>query len=751
MRKLFRTPKHLKYPMQRRIAAMIAIAFLVAASVGLVCSLVIHRLNDTLHQQQQDRMAYLELGLDQQMGSLDNTMSQIIANPYLQILAKAYAPLTAHQRSLLYSFNREFKQYVAANTLWGNTMLHFSRSGFYQEGGFSRSAAELYRSWAYTISFEEWQTMLNTTLSVSWRTVPVSDGQNAVEIWYPLSLTPNQEQLGMLVIRMDKNELLAFLTGMRFSAEERILLLDAAGNVLCDTGGLTDESNSSRAEIINKRTGWQLVSLLDTNALEAPARFCMQLSLALCGALLLAGVALGLLMAVRSYEPIERLYSLASEKQEIVPTPHSTREAYDLLENNFRALIERHDNAQLKLLHQKRYVRDHLLARLLNATWAGESAYSPTIFQENGITFPSESVFLLRVLCLNPEETQEISQIRINYMLEEVLSDPYGAMFFIYDMNSLGIVNLPQTIGFDAAVAEIRTYCLRLAEKLKDAEKIELAFICSSCSVPVTQLPALYRKLTQAEDYFQPGEKTFLTTAEIMGEVEDKTRPGLTAEKRNTLCQAVENEDYEQAISLVQRIYGQEKKLYGEASDVLFCTMMNMTAATMTALQMNSETDGNDLMERLRVRQRLLACSTVPAQYTELIQILSEASVSANDTAAPRSRILYEVRSYVDTHYSDDGLSVSELADRTGMSISSLSRAFKREMGYNLLDYINKIRVEAVMHSLTESDDTLEKIAERTGYINVNTLIRNFKRYVGMTPGKYKQSLAGNRLPPEGG
>ena len=143
----------------------------------------------------------------------------------------------------------------------------------------------------------------------------------------------------------------------------------------------------------------------------------------------------------------------------------------------------------------------------------------------------------------------------------------------------------------------------------------------------------------------------------------------------------------------------------------------------------------------------MLACSTVPAQYTELMQILSEASVNSSDTAAPRSRILYEVRNYVDNHYGEAGLSVSDLADRTGMSISSLSRAFKREMGYNLLDYINKIRVEAVMHSLTESDDTLEKIAERTGYINVNTLIRNFKRYVGMTPGKYKQSLAGEKTP----
>ena len=746
MRKLFRMPKHLKYPMQRRITMMLAIAFLIAAAVGCVCSIVVRRLNTALHHQQQDRMTYLELGLDQQMDSLNNTMNQIVVNPYLQILSKAYAPITAHQRMLLFNFNREFRQYAAANAIWDNTTVYFSRSGLYLEGGFSRSPVDLYDSWEYAVSYEKWQAMLNTTCLVTWRTVSLSDGQIAMEVWYPLNLTPNQEQLGVLVIRIDKREMLDFLTGMRSSADERILLLDAEGGVLCDTGGTIEASENSMAKIINKRTGWQLVSLLDTKALEAPARFCMQISLALCTVILLAGGAFGLFMAIRSYESIERLYSLVAEKQENIPSLHSTREVYDLLENNFQMLIEQHDNAQLKLLHQERYVRDHLLARLLNATWAG-SAYSPTIFQENGIVFPSENVFLLRVMCLNPEETQKISQIRINYMLEKVLNDPYDAMFFIYDMNSLGIINLPKQMEFDAALAEIRMYCIRLAEKLKEAEKIELTFICSSSPASVTQLPMLYRKLTKAEDYFQAGGKIFQTTSEIMDEAGEKSCSTITAEKRNALSQTVENEDYEKAISLVQQIYGQEKKQHGEASNMLFCTMLNMMSITMNAMQSISENDENDLMAQLHVRQRLLACTTVPAQYTELIQILSEASVNSNDTAEPRSRILYEVRNYVNNHYNDEGLSVSDLADRTGMSVSSLSRAFKREMGYNLLDYINKVRVEAVMHRLTESNDTLERIAGCTGYINVNTLIRNFKRYVGITPGKYKQSLAGKKLP----
>ena len=113
-------------------------------------------------------------------------------------------------------------------------------------------------------------------------------------------------------------------------------------------------------------------------------------------------------------------------------------------------------------------MRDHLLARLLHATWSGESAYSPAIFQENSIVFPTGNVFLLRVLCTNPEETLEISQIRINHMLEEIFDPSYSAMFFIYDMNNLGILSLPKDKPFETAAEEVRGLCLRFAEKLKE-------------------------------------------------------------------------------------------------------------------------------------------------------------------------------------------------------------------------------------------------------------------------------------------
>ena len=174
----------------------------------------------------------------------------------------------------------------------------------------------------------------------------------------------------------------------------------------------------------------------------------------------------------------------------------------------------------------------------------------------------------------------------------------------------------------------------------------------------------------------------------------------------------------------------------------MFDTILNIVDMTVNALQQNDAENPPDYQQ---LQQRLLSCSTIPALYSELVSILSDLDSRTGKQENSRNRVVTIVRSYVDENYMDTNLSVSDLSDRVGMNISSLSRTFKREMGYNLLDYINKTRIEAVMRLLIETDDTLESIAEHTGYMNVNTLIRNFKRYVGVTPGKYKQSLLENR------
>ena len=70
------------------------------------------------------------------------------------------------------------------------------------------------------------------------------------------------------------------------------------------------------------------------------------------------------------------------------------------------------------------------------------------------------------------------------------------------------------------------------------------------------------------------------------------------------------------------------------------------------------------------------------------------------------------------------------------MSSSYLSRAFKEYTGSNILEYIQRLRVNTAKELLrTESVKTT---AQRVGFWDTQGLVRAFKKHEGMTPSEFK-------------
>lgn len=91
---------------------------------------------------------------------------------------------------------------------------------------------------------------------------------------------------------------------------------------------------------------------------------------------------------------------------------------------------------------------------------------------------------------------------------------------------------------------------------------------------------------------------------------------------------------------------------------------------------------------------------------------------------------------------SDENLSVNGIAEQVGVTPSHLSRYFKHQMGAGVLEYIHQSRVELAKDMLKNSPEVkIRDVAVRSGFCNITTFIRVFKKYEGMTPGQYRESL----------
>lgn len=109
------------------------------------------------------------------------------------------------------------------------------------------------------------------------------------------------------------------------------------------------------------------------------------------------------------------------------------------------------------------------------------------------------------------------------------------------------------------------------------------------------------------------------------------------------------------------------------------------------------------------------------------------------DTNNQKSGSLAEdIKSFVRANYTDCNMNISAIADSIGMTPRYMSKMFKEEVGENLLDFINRVRIEHAKLLIGSTDKTMEEVAEETGFANVRTFRRNFLKITGVTAGKFK-------------
>jgi transcriptional regulator GlxA family with amidase domain len=89
----------------------------------------------------------------------------------------------------------------------------------------------------------------------------------------------------------------------------------------------------------------------------------------------------------------------------------------------------------------------------------------------------------------------------------------------------------------------------------------------------------------------------------------------------------------------------------------------------------------------------------------------------------------------------DQPWTVGSLARRVSVSRSAFADRFTQLVGEPPVHYLTRLRINTAAKRLRSSDDKLIAIAADAGYESVAAFIRTFKRYVGMTPGDYRDHL----------
>jgi two-component system response regulator YesN len=96
-----------------------------------------------------------------------------------------------------------------------------------------------------------------------------------------------------------------------------------------------------------------------------------------------------------------------------------------------------------------------------------------------------------------------------------------------------------------------------------------------------------------------------------------------------------------------------------------------------------------------------------------------------------------KIERYLEENYMID-ISLENLADHLGHSFKYTSVLFKKVMGDNFKNYLSIYRIEKSKEIMQgNSGLRIKDLAELVGYNSSNTFIRTFRKYEGVSPGKY--------------
>lgn len=210
----------------------------------------------------------------------------------------------------------------------------------------------------------------------------------------------------------------------------------------------------------------------------------------------------------------------------------------------------------------------------------------------------------------------------------------------------------------------------------------------------------------------------------------------ITQSQKNQLSVSILAGNINGAIDIINELYEKNLECRRLSIEMIKCFVMDIANFYDEILS-----DNSIFNETANVAQEVFKLNRVymtKGYFEEITERMC--NIVENNRTDKYGDLVDKIRQYIDKYFSDADLNVFLIANNLELSRAYISKIFKEYTGESILDAIHKRRVEEAKKLLKEGCK-ISDAAEKTGYVNSNVFIRNFKKYTGITPGQYRETL----------
>ncbi|MHA6481710.1 helix-turn-helix domain-containing protein [Paenibacillus sp. strain BS8-2] len=469
--------------------------------------------------------------------------------------------------------------------------------------------------------------------------------------------------------------------------------------------------------------------------------------------LFIIGVIIAVTFAVIYNRPLQRLFekikgfTVESPK---LPVEEPAMTHFDRMSHWLDGVAKENQDLRSELRSKAGLMKQQAVVQLLSGNVkAIETFKQSSEYRLLGFSYSRVTVLLFyiddyqRFRTQNSPDIQELLKFSILNVLEELANEigiGYG-MNLVEDKGGVMVLNIRDGV----TSAELVEFARQAKAFYKKHFRFTLTIGIGSIYDDLAKLPEAFREANKAAQYrFVQGWDQVILYHDVKTYVQDNAESYLYPQSLETklvhaLLQGEVNELEKHMKEMFDFI-----RLHATSGESGYSLLSSWVITLNRQIEQSMILVDSD---RLRLNEMLgERPETLDESERKLTEILLTLCRDIHKRKHEKQdQFIPQIIGYVKHRYTEYSLNLDEIARHFNISPSHITKLFKAETGYTLMNYVDKLRMERAKELLKATDEPLRTVLQSTGYLDETNFIRKFKKAEGITPMQYRALIRGQQ------
>lgn len=697
--------------------------------------------------------------IDMRARELDKLSFELSSNPRIRDFLYKNNPIDVDTRLLVIDIIKDLAVYRAPNGFIDDIFIYSKKNGMIISSS-GMYTTDMFYSVMYRykdMTYNQWKELLDQYHYRYYMPSEnmLTDNRINQEITYLQTLPQDETNaIGTLIIFIDDSQYSSIMSKLIKDSKGCYYIMDSYNNVIT-----TNDKNKAYLKLVNNsdivRDGvqnikyqgnnlvvscvvspynkWKYLAITPLNVFMEEAKGVKEFTIGLVLICVIIGLIVSYYVANKNYKPLKEIVSYINRGKKILS--EDRYDDYKIIYNVIRESYSEIAAYEEEIKKYKPVFKQDLLMRLLNGFILELPLNELVKDIDIDLNF---DLFVVMLIYLDFKGDLQGTEIQMELLrlttiksIEEAVKQQ-GTGYVIELNGGLIAVIFEQNGNMSMCKKSLSILSNTIKECINRDFYLNMNIGIGKIYYDYKGIATSYREAREALDYAVLKEKDIVFYEDV--EVENGVYE-FSIQKEMQLANCIKCGDKVHAVQIVDELYEEN---ISERHLPLNMIKYFIYDVYSTILKIAYDIDIPEACDIFNQYSDFLMLSSIRSSIEKIKALISDICDLVNEHKKNNNKLIEDIVKFIDDNYSNKEISLDMVAEKFNISSQYLSRFFKERMGINYIDYLNKKRIEKAKELLINSNIKIKEIACRIGFDNVNTFIKVFRKYEGITPGQFR-------------